>query len=416
MRELHVCACLLMYVVIDSNSSYRCGDEREPTMITTDRQAQALKPKDAVYWEAVQSLHGGGLAIRVQPTGSKAWYFRYRFNAKQDSYSLGRYPSMGLKEAREAHKEAVNLLAQGINPKRARQERKAENQAAWTMDELFAKWIVSYAKTPSVRTKRPPSELVVEQTTWRWNYYLQGQLGNQLAKHVDTPFIKRIIMAVAVDQSREQARKCLTLLRAMFYFGEDCGQVESNPTAGIDLSRVGATKGKPRDRVLNLVELRRLWVAIEEARLTPSCANAIKMLILTGQRRSELLLAEWDHIDLDAGTWTIPAKNNKSHRTHTVYLSNAAVELLQSIERDGAYVFPGRVEGKPITADAVTTAVMRLQGRKGKKRDTTAPLADIEQFFTVHDVRRSFATGVAEHCGVQPHVIERMLNHVNEDP
>ncbi|NLC22543.1 MAG: tyrosine-type recombinase/integrase, partial [Halomonadaceae bacterium] len=79
------------------------------------------------------------------------------------------------------------------------------------------------------------------------------------------------------------------------------------------------------------------------------------------------------------------------------------------------YVFPGRVEGKPITADAVTTAVMRLQGRKGKKRDTTAPLADLDDF-TVHDLRRSFATGVAEHCGVQPHVIERMLNHVNEDP
>ncbi|MGM0988500.1 MAG: tyrosine-type recombinase/integrase [Pseudomonadota bacterium] len=383
-------------------------------MITTDRQVQALKPEEGVYWESVKSPHGGGLAVRVQPTGSKAWYFRYRFNGKQDSYSLGRYPSMGLQEAREAHKDAVKLLAQGINPKRAREERKAKNQAAWTMDELFGKWIVSYAKTPSTRTKRPPSELVVEQTGWRWNYYLQGQLGALLVMHIDSQRIKGVIAEVAANKSREQARKCLTLLRSMFDFAEARGQVETNPAYGIEPSKIGASKSAPRERKLDLEELRRLWRAIEESRLAPVTAAALKLLILTGQRRGELLLAKWKHIDLDAGVWELPASDTKNRKPHTVYLSDTAVELLRSLPRLGEFVFPGRVEGQPIGANAITTAVLRLQGRKTRQRDKKAPLGDMEPF-SAHDLRRSFATGLGEYCAVQPHIVERMLNHVPED-
>lgn len=383
-------------------------------MITTDRQIQALKPAEAVYWESVKSPHGGGLAVRVQPTGSKAWYYRYRFNGKQDAYSLGRYPSMGLQEAREAHKDAVNLLDQGINPKRVRQERKSKNQAAWTMDELFGKWIVSYAETPSTRTKRPPSAKVVEQTSWRWSYYLRDQLGDLLAMHVDAQRIKGAVAEVAASKSREQARKCLSMLKAMLDFAEARGQVEANPAQGIEPSKIGASKSAPRERKLNLTELRRLWVAIEETRLAPATAAALKLLILTGQRRGELLLAQWEHIDLEAGVWALPATDTKNRKPHTVYLSDAAVELLRSLHRKGRYVFAGRVDDQPLGATSITTAVMRLQGRKTRKRDDKAPLGDMEPF-SVHDLRRSFATGLGDYCATQPHVVERMLNHVPED-
>lgn len=383
-------------------------------MITTDRQIQSLKPEKAVYWESVKSPHGGGLAIRVQPTGSKAWYFRYRFNGKQDAYSLGRYPSTGLQEARESHKDAANLLAEGINPKRVRQERKAKNQAAWTMGELFSMWIVSYAKTPSTRTKRPPSETVVVQTAWRWNYYLQDRLGELLVMHVDSQRIKGTVAEVAATQSREQARKCLTLLRSMFDFAEARGQVDSNPAYGIEPSKVGASKSAPRERKLDLAELRRLWIAIEQSRLAPSTAAAVKLLVLTGQRRGELLLAKWDHIDLGEGVWMIPAANSKNRKVHTVYLSTVTLQLLRSLPRLGEYVFPGRVDGSPIGANTITTAILRLQGRKTRKRDEKAPLGDLEPF-SAHDLRRSFATGLGEYCAVQPHIVERTLNHVPED-
>lgn len=383
-------------------------------MITTDRQIQSMKPEAAVYWESVKSPYGGGLAIRVSTGGTRSWYVRYRHNGKQDAMNIGVFPAMGLKEARDEHAEVRKLLADGINPKRARRDRKAANQAAWTMQELFEKWIASYAKAPSIRTKRPPSATVVKQTAWRWGYYLQSQLGEFLVKQIDSPHVKSVIAEVAETQSREQARKCLTLMRGMFDFAEARGQITVNPAQAIQPSKIGASKSAPRERTLDLKELRRLWVAIDEMRLALTSAAAIRFLILTGQRRGELLLAKWSHIDFDNRTWTIPAANTKNRKTHTVYLSDAALGLLRSIDWNGEHVFTGRVEGQPTGPSSITTAIMRLQGRKARKRDESAPMSDVKPF-SVHDLRRTVATGLGEHCAVQPHIVERMLNHVPED-
>lgn len=387
-------------------------------MITTDRQLQALKPKGTVYWESVKSPHGGGLAIRVQPTGSKAWYYRYRFNGKQDTYSLGRYPSVGLLEARESHGEAVALHAQGINPKHAQRDEKARNESAWTMAELFERWLQSYAKTPTVRTRRTPSPLVVEQASWRWGHYLKGRVGSLLVKRIDARTVKSTVKEIAENQSRNQASKCLTMLRAMLTYAEGHGQIDTNPAQGIQPSQLGATKSAPRDRVLSLSEIKRLWDAIESARLDTSAAAALKLLILTGQRRGELLQAKWDHIDLDGACWTLPAITTKSRRGHTVYLSDAAVELLreqQAVTGKLEYVFESqRAIGQPIGDASLTTAIARLQGRKLAKQDMKAPLADMPRF-SVHDLRRSMATGLLEHCGTAPHVVEQMLNHKPTD-
>lgn len=383
-------------------------------MITTDRQIQSLKPEPSVYWEAVKSPHGGGLAIRVSTGGSRSWYVRYRFNGKQDALNIGTFPGMGLKEARETHAEVRTLLAQGTDPKRVRRQKKAENQAAWSMQALFEDWIVSYAKAPSTRTKRPPSNQVVEQTAWRWSYYLRDKLGEFLVKGVDVQQIKAVIIEVAEDKSREQARKCLTLLRAMFDHAEHRGHIAINPAAGIEPAKIGASKGAPRKRHLSLVELRQVWAALDQSGLSDTVKNAIRLLILTGQRRGELLKAKWSDIDLDKAVWRIPAADTKNRQAHTVYLSDAAVALLRSMPSGGEYIFQGRVEGQPIGDSSLTTAVMRLQGRKTRERDESAPLGKMEPF-SAHDLRRTFATGLGEHCAVQPHVIERMLNHAPEN-
>lgn len=387
-------------------------------MITTDRQIKALKPKGTVFWESVQSPHRGGLAIRVQPTGAKAWYYRYRFNGKQDTYSLGRYPEVTLKEATELHGAAKALHAQGINPKHAQRDEKARNESAWTMAELFDRWLQNYAKTPTVRTRRTPSPLVVEQARWRWGHYLKGRVGSLLVRRMDARTVKSTVKEIAERQSRNQASKCLTMLRAMLTHAEGHGQIDINPAQGIQPSQLGATKSAPRERVLSHAEITRLWAAIESARLDASAAAALKLLILTGQRRGELLQAKWDHIDLEEGRWTLPAITTKSRRGHTVYLSDAAVELLseqQAVTGKLEYVFESqRAIGQPIGDASLTTAIARLQGRKLAKQNMKAPLADMPRF-SVHDLRRSMATGLLEHCGTAPHVVEQMLNHKPTD-
>lgn len=387
-------------------------------MITTDRQLQSLKPKASVYWESVKSPHGGGLAVRVQPTGSKSWYFRYRFNGRQDNYSLGRYPTLGLQAAREQHSEAVTLLTQGINPKHAQRDEKARNQATWMMGELFERWINHYTVTPTIRTKRPPSALVVEQTAWRWGHYLKGRIGELLISNVNARTIKATVADIAASQSRHEAAKCLTLLRAMLNYAEAHGQIEQNPAQGLKPSQLGATSSAPRDRVLSLAEIKRLWLAIDTASMDTGTACALKLLALTGLRRGELLQAQWADIDLDARRWVLPAETTKSRRSHTVYLSSAATGLLEdqrAVTGDGAHVFESkRQPGQPIGVSSLTTAVARLQGRKTSQRDAEAPLADMPHF-TVHDLRRSVATGLLEHCGAAPHIVEKVLNHKPAD-
>ncbi|TDR50214.1 integrase [Halomonas ventosae] len=371
-------------------------------MLTTDRQLAALKPRDKVYWQAVSSPHGGGLALRVTPTGSKAWYHRYRFGGKADSLKLGRYPTMGLQEARQAHGEAHGLLHEGINPKRQQRQQRAENLAAWTMGELFDAWLPIYSTAPTGSTRRPPSEDTVKLHRWRWNRYLKKPLGDLLVRSMIRKLVSVEIATIA-EGSRADARKCLSMLRAMFDFAEARGQIEENPTAGIQPSKVGATRDRPRERVLSIAELSLLWREIDGTMLHPSVAAALKMLILTGQRRGELVAMRWEDLDLEAGVWTIPAADTKAHRGQTVYLPGLAIGILDALPRKGDRVFIGRF-GDPMSTDAPTKAVQRL------RRALEIPS------FTAHDLRRSVATGMAKHCGVQPHVIELVLNHAHENP
>jgi integrase len=270
------------------------------------------------------------------------------------------------------------------------------------MAELFDAWLPIYSNTPTVQTRRIPSKDTVKLHSWRWQRYLRKPIGDMLARSLTRKRISAIISDIA-ETSRADARKCLSLLRSMFDFAEARGQVEENPTTGIQPAKVGATLGKSRDRVLSVAELRKLWQAINGTMLHPSVAASLKLLVLTGQRRGELVAMKWADIDLEASTWTIPAPDTKAYRQHTVHLSNLALDILSSLPRKASFVFVGRY-GDPMSDDAPTKAVQRLR----KTMDVPS--------FHVHDIRRSVATGMAQRCAIQPHVIERVLNHAPENP
>ena len=146
--------------------------------------------------------------------------------------------------------------------------------------------------------------------------------------------------------------------------------------------------------------------------------SAIKILILTGARRGEVAGMRWSELDLNEGTWTLPSARTKNGQAHTVYLSNFAIEIIQTlhlITGHSAFVFDtGRYsDGGHIHEDTLTGVIARLRGTatgSKKKVVDTAPLADMESF-SIHDLRRSAATAWGEYLKTEPHVIERMLNH-----
>ena len=228
---------------------------------------------------------------------------------------------------------------------------------------------------------------------------------------------------------REETRKALSTLNLMMDYALTRHFIELNPARLLKPKDFAATASRPRDRVLSLPELRRVWQALDQSSnatksdgqisvMSIVTTSAIKLLILTGARRGEIAAMRWDELNLDAGFWLLPSERTKNHQAHTIYLSNLAVEIIQSllpISGNSQFVFDtGHYrDGGHIHADTLTDVIARLRGTATgvkKKLTSDAPLADMPSF-SVHDLRRSAATAWGEHLKTEPHVIESMLNH-----
>jgi len=184
----------------------------------------------------------------------------------------------------------------------------------------------------------------------------------------------------------------------------------------------GASMPPPRERWLTKEELRRLWLALDQATsgagakasggrgiasnvvLSLSVANCLRLICLTAVRRSEAVAMKWEQINGDR--WTIP--ETKNGRSHVVTLSPLALDILEQQRKfsQSHYVFESTTRfGHPITGDAVTKALERVRLRY---------LAEFEPF-SPHDLRRSVATGAVEYLDAPERLIELLLNHVPKD-
>ncbi|EHL5832399.1 site-specific integrase [Salmonella enterica] len=200
------------------------------------------------------------------------------------------------------------------------------------------------------------------------------------------------------------------------------GLIEHNPARLLKPAMFGASMSKPRERWLPREELQMLWKVLDEATigggsvvsggrglassvvLSRSVANALRLIIFTGARRSEAAEMRWDQINGDR--WTIPA--TKNGKNHVVTLHPSALSLLkeQRLITEGAYVFGSTSKpGFPITGDALTRALERVRVKYMGEIDPFSP----------HDLRRSVATGCAEYLDAPERLIELLLNHVPKD-
>ena len=364
---------------------------------------------------------GNGLALRVKSSGAKAWVFRYRHPAtgKQDKMTFATFPEKSLKEARGMIQKFREQLDKGIDPKQAKAAERAENAAVLTMGELFGRWIeyfeISGGKAPRTVTAH----------RWRWGKYLKADLQN-----IRLPDLTRAHLASTLDKARKntkrQTAESLTTLRLMLDYALARHLIDENPARLLRPSDFNASASKPRERALSLVELRALWKALDEKsaekegepstrRLSPTISTAIKLLIITGARRTEVTALCWRELDFKVKTWTLPAERSKNRKAHTFYLPEIAVTLLEDLKPltgHSEYVFesdrtPDEID-KPVAEASVTRALVRLRQNEDDELSKLEP-------FTLHDLRRSAATAWAEHLKVDPHIIERMLNHQPEN-
>ncbi|EGF5356286.1 TPA: site-specific integrase [Escherichia coli] len=388
------------------------------TVITQDRQIASLVPpvgKNRIV-VSVKSKAGAGLYIESRSgSQTKSWLYRPYLNGKQIKITLGAYPAMTLAQAREAHAEAIELVKQGIDPRYVRKTEKSNNEQMPIFSELWENWL-SFRET-----SKPIGARTLADYKGTYRRHLEQGLGSVRVCDLSRSYLFAHLSKVR-QSSAEGVRKGLIILNMTLDHATLQGLIELNPARLLKPAMFGASMAKPRERWLSQDELQRLWKTLEEATagggsvstggkgiassvvLSHAIANTLKLIILTGVRRSEAVKMLWDQINGDR--WTIPeTKNGKSH---VVTLHPLALSILkkQRIISEGAFVFESTSnQGFPITGDAVTRALERLRKKY---------LAELEPF-SPHDLRRSVATGCAEYLDAPERLIERLLNHIPKD-
>ena len=343
-----------------------------------------------------------GLVLRIEPTGSKLWLFRYKFDGKPHRLSLGSYPGMSLALARaeaQAHRE---LLDRGIDPRTARRARRPAplsdapvSGGKHSMEFLAHEFLERHVK-PNRRRPEYVQRILGRDVLPAW----QGRD----ARTITPREVIELLDGIVARGSRVMANRVASLLAQMFRFGIHRAIVENSPV--MLLYRPGG-KERPRARALSEEELKAFLQNLDDACRFQRLPHILRVLLLTLQRRSELALAEWREFDFKGKTWTIPDAHAKAGKGHVVPLSGWAIEEFQKLKvmADGSrYVLPSAEKTAPIDPKYITRSVARCL-----KRFKKYGIAD----FTPHDLRRTGRTGLAR-LGVKVEIAERVLNHARE--
>jgi integrase len=292
---------------------------------------------------------------------------------------------LDLKAARELGSKALRAVAEGRDPGREKTRRRASPAAKDnSIEHLVEQFIARHcARHYRIGSARETERILRRHVLPAWRGFTTSEITRADVRALVEP----------MESTPVQANHVYRKVRRLFSWAVEQELVAASPVAGMKVPFPETA----RDRVLSDFELLLVWQAAEM--LGGPGGLLIKLLMLTGQRRSEVAGMTWDELDLEQGTWTLPGPRVKNGKTHIVPLAAAVVELLAAAPRLGAYA--ASLTGKrPITEFAAI------------KNAIDALLPPDTPRWVIHDLRRSFASGLAR-LGVGLPVIERALNHVS---
>ena len=350
-----------------------------PKTKLTARSLQALSALDDQRTEYFdQDLPG--FSVRVTPSGGKAFSVLYRRGRRLRRYTLGKYPVLGLSQARGLARKALAEAAMGGDPG----ARKIEERRAETFSELCREYLDRYAR---------PRKRSWQEDDRRIRKSLLPALGHRPVGKIRRAEVRSVLESISNRGAGIEANRTLALVRKIFNWGISVDLVERNPCTLI----ARPARERMRSHVMSASDLRGLWSALEEER--PWSAIALPLMLVTAQRGSEVLGMRWADVDLPAGWWTLPEERSKNGLSHRVPLSAPAVALLETrrlVVGESPWVFPSASGLGPIAG--VQKAVQRVRRRAGID-------------FRGHDLRRTAASNMAS-MGIPRVVLARILNHV----
>ena len=365
-------------------------------MTLTNIQCQNAKPKTNPY----KISDGGGLYLLIHPNGSKYWRLKYSFLNKEKLLALGVYPGTTLAEARQGRDDAKKLLAAGIDPVGSRKQKKrralidASNTFKTVALEWYEKqlqhWSAGYAKKVK-------------------NYLdndLFPNLGSRPIAEIDPPELLEALRKVEARGAYYNAGRIRGYSGQIFRYAVATGKAQRDPS--VDLRGALTTAKTKHYAALRIQDMPCFLKKLErnDARLFAQTRRAIKLVMQTFTRTSELILATWEEIDFEKGQWEIPAERMKMRKPHIVPLSRQVIEIFKQQNEETKHlntpwVFPNQVRPKkPMSNNTILFGIGRM-GYQG--------------LMTGHGFRALARTAIRENLGYDPDVIEAQLAHSKGD-
>jgi integrase len=344
-----------------------------------------------------------GLYLSIKPSGVRSWCVRYRFAGRQRRYTIGRSDAIDVAEARKRARKVLNKVDEGIDPQAEKLAQRA-GDVTDAFPDLAIKFIETYAK-PRNRTWRDQARVLGLKAgphsrrnpaiDPHWKIIPGSPAARWRTRAVRTITKREVTEAVdaALVRGPIAANKVYATLSRFFGWLVERGILDASPVVGTKAPSPIST----RERTPNAAELSLIWDAAGE--LDEPFKTFVRMLILTGQRRSEV--AGMARGELNGRIWTIPKERAKNDEEHELPLSRAAADLLASRPAKGLLF--------------TTTGNTPISGFSKMKIALDEALHSINngeaiEPWTLHDIRRGVATGLAS-IGIPPHVVEAVLNH-----
>jgi integrase len=325
-----------------------------------------------------------GLYLIVQPSGAKSWAIRYRHNGRATKFTLGRGAALSLAEARKAAADARLALEKGIDPAAERRATRAAykvEQHPDTVEALVKQFIALHG--PKIR----PATLRLYDSALR--RFVLPKWAKRPVHEIRRRDVIALVEAIAVDRP-VMANRTLGALSKFFSWLVARDVITASPVHGVEMPGVE----KARDRVLDEDEVAALWRACAEEGVIGA---AVRIILLTGARRTEVSAMRWAEVDEKNRVWVLPSERSKNGQAHVVPLSGAAWEIIAALPRiSDTHVFS-------VSGDGPLVNFTRIKERVDAKLCFAQP-------WVIHDLRRTCASGL-QRLGVRVEVIEATLGH-----
>ena len=360
----------------------------------SDGTLRSLKPEATVYKVADRD----GMYVTVSPRGTIAFRLDYRLNGRRETLTVGRYGAkdgISLLMARERCMEARRAIAEGQSPSQEKQREKRRMSEAKTFEEFTSRWLEEARMADSTRSMR---KSIIDRD-------IMPLFRNRLLVEIRPEDLRNLCAKVKERGAPATAVHVRDIVKQVFSFAALHGDKASNPADEVGPSSIATFV--PKDRALSPSEIRVMHRVLDATAKLPTIRLALRLILLTLVRKSELIEATWNEIDFENAVWTIPKSRMKADKPHNVYLSQQALDIMVALRTcagGSRFLLPSRYDADRCMSKATLNRVTQVVVAKAK--ESRLPL----ESFTVHDLRRTGST-ILNELGFNSDWIEKCLAH-----